>query len=95
MSNELTQSRRGLLKKAAGLTAAAAVGMAVAGTQQAQAAGLAKASVQYQTKPKGGHQCSGCALFIPGASATAAGKCKAVGGSIEPTGWCTLWAPKG
>ncbi|GAA5265190.1 hypothetical protein ACOSOMT5_P1615 [Acidiphilium sp. MT5] len=94
MSNEFNESRRGLLKKAAGLTAVAA-GLVAAGAGTAQAAGMAPASVQYQTKPKDGHQCDGCALYVPGASATAVGKCKAVSGPIAPTGWCTLWAPKG
>jgi hypothetical protein len=85
-------SRRTLLKKAAGLTGLAAAAMAV--SPAAEAAGMSKASVKYQDKPKGGHQCDGCALYIPGASATANGKCKAVAGSISPKGWCTLWSPK-
>ena len=85
-------SRRGLLKKAAGLTGLAAIAMTV--SPSAEAAGMAKSAVQYQDKPKGGHQCSGCALYIPGSSATANGKCKAVAGSISPKGWCSLWSPK-
>jgi hypothetical protein len=93
MSNQLIGSRRGLLKKAAGLSAVA-VGLSAVGTGTAQAAGMAKAAVQYQTKPKDGHQCDGCALFIPGSNPKAVGKCKAVSGKIEPTGWCTLWSPK-
>ncbi|MCF3946318.1 high-potential iron-sulfur protein [Acidiphilium sp. AL] len=85
--------RRALLKKAAGISAAlAAAGMVAART--AEAAGMTKASVKYQDKPKGGHQCDGCALFVPGSSATANGTCKAVAGSISPKGWCTLWTPK-
>lgn len=91
--NEKFDGRRALLKKAAGISAALAVaGMATSHT--AKAAGMAKSAVQYQDKPKGGHQCSGCALFIPGASATANGTCKAVAGPISPHGWCTLWTPK-
>ncbi|SIQ83573.1 MULTISPECIES: high-potential iron-sulfur protein [Acidiphilium] len=85
--------RRALLKKAAGLSAAIAAAGVVA-TQSAKAAGMAQSAVQYQDKPKDGHQCDGCALYIPGASATANGKCKAVAGSIAPAGWCTLWSPK-
>ncbi|MCU4162130.1 high-potential iron-sulfur protein [Acidiphilium sp. AL] len=81
--------RRALLKKAAGLTAA---GMMA--TRAAEAAGVSKASVKYRDKPNGGHQCSGCALFVPGSSATANGTCKAVAGSISPHGWCILWTPK-
>lgn len=87
-----TDSRRNLLKKAAGLTGLA--GLAMAASPAAEAAGMAKSAVQYQDKPKGGHQCDGCALWIPGSSPTAMGKCKAVAGSISPKGWCTLWSPK-
>lgn len=91
--NPKVDGRRALLKKAAGLSAAiAAAGMVATGS--AEAAGMAKSAVQYQDKPKGGHRCDGCALYIPGASATANGKCKAVAGSIAPAGWCTLWSPK-
>jgi hypothetical protein len=93
MPNEFMTARRSLLKGAAGVTAVA-VGLGFVGTATAEASGMTKASVQYQTKPKGGHQCSGCALFIPGPTAKATGKCKAVAGAIEPTGWCTLWSPK-
>ncbi|HET9148316.1 MAG TPA: high-potential iron-sulfur protein [Acetobacteraceae bacterium] len=93
MSNESNGgSRRDLLKKAAGLTGLAAA--AAFSTPAAHAAGMSKASVKYQDKPKDGHQCDGCALWIPGASPTANGKCKAVSGSISPKGWCTLWSPK-
>lgn len=91
--NEKTQGRRALLKKAAGLSAAIAAVGTVA-TQAAKAAGMAKSAVQYQSKPKDGHQCDGCALYVPGASKTAMGTCKAVAGSIDPTGWCSLWSPK-
>lgn len=85
--------RRALLKKVAGLSAGIAAAGVIA-TSTAEAAGMAKSAVQYQDKPKGGHQCSGCALFVPGSSATANGKCKAVAGSISPHGWCTLWSAK-
>ena len=83
-------SRRNLLKKAAGLAAAAIV----VASPTAEAAGMAKSAVQYQDKPKGGHRCDGCALWIPGASPTAMGRCKAVAGSISPHGWCMLWNAK-
>jgi len=88
------ETRRELLKKAAGLSAAAAVAVVgAAGT--AHAGGMSKASVQYQSTPKDGHQCDGCALWVPGPTPKAMGTCKAVAGPIDPTGWCTLWAPKG
>lgn len=85
--------RRALLKKAAGISAGLAAAGLVA-TRTAEAAGVSKASVKYQDKPKGGHQCSGCALFVPGSSATANGTCKAVAGSISPHGWCIMWTAK-
>ncbi len=85
-------SRRTLLKKAAGLTGLAAVALSV--SPSAEAAGMAKSAVQYQDKPKNGHECDGCALYIPGPSASANGKCKAVAGSIAPKAWCSLWSPK-
>ena len=47
-----------------------------------------KAQYKYQTKPKDGNQCSGCALFV------APGSCRVVKGKISPKGWCTLWAKK-
>ncbi|WP_288051283.1 high-potential iron-sulfur protein [Acidiphilium sp.] len=85
--------RRAVLKKAAGISAAIAAAGMIA-IRAAEAAGVSKASVHYQDKPKGGHQCSGCALFVPGSSATANGTCKAVAGSISPHGWCMLWTAK-
>jgi hypothetical protein len=93
MSNEFKGgSRRSLLKKAAGLTGLAAA--ATLSTPAAHAAGMSKASVKYQDQPKDGHQCDGCALWIPGPSPTADGKCKGVSGKISPKGWCTIWSPK-
>lgn len=91
--NPKFDGRRALLKKAAGISAALAAAGVVT-TQQAKAAGMAPSAVQYQDKPKDGHQCDGCALWIPGPTPTAKGKCKAVSGPIDPTGWCTLWSPK-
>ena len=85
------ESRRGVLRKAAGLTGLAAFTM-VAG--QAEAAGMSQAAAKYQNSPKNGHECDGCALYIPGPSPTANGKCKVVNGSISPKGWCQLWSPK-
>lgn len=91
--NAKTGSRRDLLRRAAGMTAVAAA--AVAGAAgSAEAAGMSKASVNYQSKPKDGHQCDGCSLFIPGPTKTAMGKCKVVAGPISPKGWCELWSPK-
>lgn len=50
---------------------------------------LAKASVQYQTQPKGEQKCSTCINFIAESNT-----CKLVEGPISPEGWCALWAKK-
>ncbi|CAG4911736.1 unnamed protein product [Acidocella sp. C78] len=85
--------RRALLRKAAGISAGIAVAGIVA-TQAAEAAGMAKSAVKYQDMPKDGHQCDGCALYIPASTAGKDGRCKAVAGAISPKGWCELWSPK-
>lgn len=87
-----SKERRALLRKAAGVSA----GIAVAGfaaTRAAEAA-MSKASVKYQDTPKDGHQCDGCALYVPASTPGADGTCKAVDGKISPKGWCMLWSPK-
>lgn len=53
------------------------------------AAKVPQASVKYQDQPKGDQTCSVCAHFI-----AASNTCKLVEGSINPGGWCTLWARK-
>ena len=50
---------------------------------------MPKASVQYQTQPKGEQKCSNCVNFIAKSNT-----CKLVDGQISPTGWCTLWSKK-
>jgi hypothetical protein len=52
-----------------------------------------KDSVQYQTTPNDGDQCSKCRNFIPGSTAAADGTCKVVAGSISPTGYCLAFSP--
>lgn len=87
-------TRRDMLKKTAGMAGVAAVA-AVVMSQKAHAEGsMSQASVQYQDSPKDGHQCDGCALYVPGASATANGQCTAVAGVISPKGWCSIWSAK-
>lgn len=49
---------------------------------------LAQTAVKYQTDPKDGKQCDGCAQFV------APNSCKLVDGEISPTGWCLLWVKK-
>jgi hypothetical protein len=90
------QSRRSMLRKAASMAGLAAVS-AVALSRKAVAATygtMAKSAVAYQDKPKGSQRCDNCALYIPGASKTANGHCKAVAGSIAPQAWCSIWSAK-
>lgn len=50
---------------------------------------VTKASVHYQTHPKGEQKCSRCANFIAESKT-----CKRVEGQINPEGWCVLWMKK-
>lgn len=87
-------SRRTFIKSAA-LAAGAAAIPALAFSGEARAASkLPQAAVQYQDKPKGGKQCSGCMHFIPGKTPTAMGGCKVVQGKISPKGYCVAYVPK-
>ena len=83
------------LSRRALLSAAAAAASTLIVTAPASAGSIPKTAVTYQETPKDGHQCSGCKLFIPGASPDAAGTCKSVAGEINPKGWCKLFAPLG
>ena len=61
----------------------------------AQAAKLSKQAVQYTdagTSP--GKDCDDCTQFVPGASATDAGTCRIVEGTISPHGHCIAFTPK-
>ncbi len=53
-----------------------------------------RTQLKYQSKPKNGQKCSGCALFTSGKSATANGTCAVITGPISPNGWCTAYSPK-
>jgi uncharacterized protein YjbJ (UPF0337 family) len=48
-----------------------------------------KASVQYQTQPKGEQKCGLCQHFIAESKT-----CKRVEGQISPDGWCVMWMKK-
>ena len=86
-------SRRSFLKTATLLAGIAAVPVTFI-SQEAFAAKMAKAALQYQDHPKGDLSCSKCIQFIPGKSAKANGACKVVEGSISPHGWCLAFSPK-
>jgi hypothetical protein len=77
----------GLSRRTVLIAAAGAAPVLALTTREAQAK-LAQAAVKYQTTPKDGHQCDGCAQFV------APNSCKLVDGDISPTGWCLLWVKK-
>jgi hypothetical protein len=87
MSNSQLPSRRAVLSVAAAATTLLLAPSAIAGS-------IPQKSVKYQTEPNNGKQCSGCKLFIPGATADANGTCKSVAGDITPNGWCVLFSAK-
>lgn len=55
----------------------------------ATSAKVSKASVQYQTEPKGDQKCADCLHFIAESNT-----CKLVEGEINPNGWCQLWTKR-
>jgi len=78
-------SRRDFLRGIATAACASACGSLIAAEGSNKAP---KDTVNYQETPKDGERCSGCALFIPGDNT-----CQVVQGSINPEGWCKLYAP--
>jgi hypothetical protein len=82
-------TRRVALKTGLGLLGATAAAGLAAKAARAQSAKADPSTVGYQLKPSNGQQCSGCASFI------APGSCAIVSGTIAPTAWCELYAPKG
>ena len=103
MANEEIQSRRAVLRGALAvgcsllLPASFSVNAAPASAPAtgadsavpAAAKKVTKASVHYQTHPKGKQKCSRCANFIAESKT-----CKRVEGQINPEGWCVLWMKK-
>ena len=88
-SHTLDFSRRGLLRGATLLAAGGALlGTSVAAGSAVAANKLAQKAVNYQDKPKGRAQCDNCAQW------QAPSSCKLVAGTISPTGWCNIYAPK-
>jgi len=90
LPSSLDPQRRSLLRQGGMLLAA--VGAAAVIPAQADDGMLSKAAVHDQDKPHGNQQCSSCAYFIPGASATATGSCRLVSGTIDPNGWCERYS---
>jgi len=89
MANQFDDSTSKISRRSVLLHGAAcATGVAtilVASAEYAKANPLPKTAVNYQDKPKGDRQCSGCSLFV------APHACKNVVGEISPSGWCMLW----
>jgi hypothetical protein len=48
---------------------------------------VSQTSVQYQVRPKGEQKCASCMNFI-----SESNTCKMVEGTVNPDGWCNLWA---
>jgi hypothetical protein len=86
MTDKTTRSttRRVLIRNAAVLAPLAAAGLGTAAAQEK----LPPAMVLYQATPKDGKQCSQCLHWQPPAG------CAIVAGTISPTGWCGVFAPK-
>jgi len=87
MRDENRFNRRSVLRT--GLTILAGGVLASTAAQAADDSKVEQSVVQYQTSPKDGAMCSGCANFV------APNACKVVSGSISPNGWCVAYAPKG
>jgi hypothetical protein len=70
---------------------AIALGIAAAGTTAARVNAqqkIAPDAAKYQDQPKGQQSCATCINFQP------PNACKFVSGTISPSGWCQLFAPK-
>jgi hypothetical protein len=79
-------SRRRLIEASVVIGGTAAI-FAARSTAEAQSK-MSQQAAKYQSEPKNGQRCSGCALFEPPSA------CKVVEGSISPNGWCQLFAAK-
>ena len=84
-------SRRVLFQAAGLFIGATAVSAVVLTTSEAHAAAakVHQATVSYQTTPKGRSRCDNCTKF------QAPNACLTVEGVISPSGWCSVYAPKG
>ncbi|MDE1951482.1 MAG: high-potential iron-sulfur protein [Betaproteobacteria bacterium] len=85
--------RRAFLRSGGLLLTVLTTGAALASRQARADDGLlSQASVHYQKMPHDGQQCSNCAYFIPGKTATDTGSCRLVSGTIYPDGWCVRFS---
>jgi nitrous oxide reductase accessory protein NosL len=63
----------------------------LSGSQRSPDSLAAKGDLNYQSEPKDGQQCSGCAYYVPDKNGDGVGACTIVEGTIEPSGWCTSY----
>jgi hypothetical protein len=62
------------------------------GGQERDPGGLStKESLNYQTEPKDGQQCSGCTFYVEDKNDDGMGACTLVEGKISPSGWCASY----
>jgi hypothetical protein len=66
----------------------------VNGMQRDPDALAGKDQVSYQTDPRDGEQCSGCAYYISDRNGDDIGACALVEGNISPDAWCTSYVAK-
>ncbi|EMA45347.1 high-potential iron-sulfur protein [Halococcus saccharolyticus] len=52
-----------------------------------------KETVEYQSQPKDGQQCSGCLFYLADKNGDGLGACSVVKGYIEPEAWCVSYSP--
>ncbi len=92
----MSDSKRLLSRREAlgGLLVLPALAGLLASTTSIAEAKSSKASVKYQSHPKGSQKCSGCRFFQAGKTPSAMGTCKIVEGAISPNGWCTAFTAK-
>ena len=84
----LDLSRRGLLRFGAMIAGGAALAASLAPTLAMASSKESQKLARYQPTPKGKASCASCAQFR-GPDA-----CAIVDGTISPSAWCILYAPK-
>ena len=87
MAQESPVSRRDLLRRGPAAAGGAIALAGVLGPTAAQAK-IAQATVGYQESPHNGEVCGDCTHFVAPSS------CQLVDGTINPQGWCKLFAKK-
>lgn len=95
-SKKFDPSRRNLCRHGVALAGGAfAARLLLKDKAFAQSQKVPQSAVQYQDHPKGPDECDHCTHFISGKTSSAEGTCQLVQGSINPKGWCLMFASKG